>query len=77
MAKLKMSKFDESTKRLIQFAEEAGWVPSLTNSCHIRFDKPGKPAVYFSSSTSDRRAALNCRSKLRHADNLTGRYANG
>lgn len=77
MAKLNMSKFDEATKRLIQFAKEAGWVPSLTNSGHIRFDKPNKPAVYFSSSTSDRRAALNCKSKLRHADNLTGRYANG
>lgn len=76
MSKLNMRKFDEQTKRLIQFADEAGWEASLTNNNHLRFDKPGRSAVYFSGTPGDRRAALNFRSKLRHADQMTGRYAN-
>lgn len=76
MARLNMRKFDEQTKRLIQFADEAGWEVSLTNNNHLRFDKSGRSTVYFSGTPGGHRAALNAKSKLRHADQMTGRYAN-
>ena len=63
-----MLRFDESTKRLVAFARGRGWRVSRAKSGHIRFDKEGCQTVFFSSTPSDYRAALNAKSKLRRAD---------
>lgn len=59
---------NEATKRLIDFAEQLGWKVSRTRDDHLRFEKEGRQTVFTSSTTSDRRAALNAKSQLRRAD---------
>lgn len=68
MAKQGMHRnFDESTKRLVEFAKQHGFSLERTKGSHLKFTRPGVTSVFFSSTTSDRRAALNCKSQIRHA----------
>lgn len=62
----------KATKQLQPIIDEAkklGFTASMAGSRnpHLRFDKPGCRAVFFSSSPSDSRAVLNGIAKLRRA----------
>ena len=68
MAKQGMHRnFDEATKRLVAFATDHGWSLEKTRNSHLKFTHPAATSVFFSSTPGDRRAALNCKSQLRHA----------
>ncbi|MNN89605.1 hypothetical protein D3C81_2074430 [compost metagenome] len=60
----------EAVKRVINHAVAAGWRVGQTSKQHLRFTKAGRPAVFFSGSPSDHRAALNVISQLRRTDLL-------
>lgn len=66
MAQLKG--LDEDTKRVIQFAEENGWIADKTNNGHLRFRKEGRQTTFHSSTPGDRRSGKNVISKLRRRD---------
>jgi len=60
----------EDVKRLVSFAEAAGWVVAQTRNLHLMFSKAGRRAVFFSGTPGDRRAWLNARAQLIQADKL-------
>lgn len=60
----------EDVKRLVSFAEAAGWMVAKTRNLHLMFSKAGRRAVFFSGTPGDRRAWLNARSRLIQADKL-------
>ncbi|CAB3648421.1 type II toxin-antitoxin system HicA family toxin [Achromobacter pestifer] len=53
---------------LIEFALREGWDVRRTPGGHLKFVKPGLPAIYTSSTASDHRATLNARAQLRRAE---------
>jgi hypothetical protein len=55
-------------QRLVRYATTQGWEVQRTSGGHLRFTKPGCAAVFTSFTTKDRRAELNARSQLRHAE---------
>lgn len=67
----------ERLRRLIDFALSSGWTVSRTAGGHVRFTKTGMPPIFTSFTSSDHRAELNARARLRRADrrqiSLTGR----
>lgn len=58
----------EDLKRLVSFAQGAGWAVQQTRNLHVKFTKPGRRAVFTSGTPGDRRAWLNARSQLTQAD---------
>lgn len=60
----------EDVKRLVSFAEAAGWMVAKTRNLHLMFSKQGRRAVFFSGTPGDRRAWLNARSQLIQADKM-------
>ena len=46
-------------------ADEYGYDVSTSGSGHLRLTKPGRPTVFTSATSSDRRAIKNLRSKIR------------
>jgi predicted RNA binding protein YcfA (HicA-like mRNA interferase family) len=67
-----MSTIVSSTKHgirlLMDFALSHGWKVSRTQGGHIRFTKPGMPAIFTSSTPGDYRTELNTKPRLRCAD---------
>ncbi|MGX5217852.1 type II toxin-antitoxin system HicA family toxin [Pseudomonas segetis] len=59
-------------KRLISFAQAAGWTVHQTRKLHVKFTKPGRQPVFTGGTPSDRRAWLNAKSQLTQADKLAG-----
>lgn len=57
----------DGVRRVEIVARGLGFEVSRTKGGHLRFDKPGVGAVYFSSTPGDRRAILNGIAKLRRA----------
>ncbi|HBO3937249.1 TPA: type II toxin-antitoxin system HicA family toxin [Pseudomonas aeruginosa] len=55
-------------KGLVSFAEAAGWVVTQTKGLRLMFTKEGRRAVFFSSSSGDRRALLNAKSQLNQSE---------
>lgn len=53
---------------LLAYAWTAGWSVTRTRGGHLRFAKPGRAAIFTSSTPSDRRAYLNAMAMLRRAD---------
>ena len=62
----------EDLKRLVSFAQSAGWAVQQTRKLHLKFTKPGRQPVFTSGTPSDRRAWLNAKSQLSQADKLAG-----
>lgn len=60
----------ETLKRLVAFATENGWEVRQTNKNHLMFSKPGYHCVTHSYTSSDHRAWLNTRAKLRRAQRI-------
>ena len=58
----------EGLNRVIEFAEELGFVPGLTRGGHIRFTKTGKQTVFCSRTPGCRRATKNAISDLKKAE---------
>jgi hypothetical protein len=58
----------ETLRHLAAFAEANGWTVSRTHGGHIKFTKPGLGSIYTSSTSSDYRAGLNAKARLRRAD---------
>ncbi|PMR75296.1 hypothetical protein [Billgrantia endophytica] len=52
---------------LIDFAQSEGWQVMRTSGGHLKFVKPGLPAIYTSSTASDHRTIRNARAQLRRA----------
>ncbi|RMT95119.1 hypothetical protein ALP39_200459 [Pseudomonas marginalis pv. marginalis] len=59
---------DENLRQLVVFAEANGWTVSRTRGGHIRFTKPGLGSIHTSSTSSDYRAGLNAKARLRRAE---------
>ncbi|RQR79208.1 type II toxin-antitoxin system HicA family toxin [Burkholderia sp. Bp9012] len=49
---------------LIEYALREGWDVQRTAGGHLKFLKPGLPAIYTSSTASDHRAIRNARARL-------------
>ncbi|HBO1296505.1 TPA: type II toxin-antitoxin system HicA family toxin [Pseudomonas aeruginosa] len=62
----------EDLKRLVSFAQSAGWTVQQTRKLHLKFTKPGRQPVFTSGTPSDRRAWLNAKAQLSQADKLAG-----
>ena len=62
----------EDLKRLVSFAQSAGWAVQQTRKLHLKFTKPGRQTVFTSGTPGDRRAWLNAKSQLSQADKLAG-----
>lgn len=58
----------KSVFALFDYAAVNGWQVKRTNGGHLRFAKPGRAAIFTSSTPSDRRAYLNALAMLRRAD---------
>lgn len=58
----------KSVFALFAYACTAGWSITRTRGGHLRFAKPGRAAIFTSSTPSDRRAYLNALAMLRRAD---------
>ena len=59
---------NEAVQKVVAFAAELGFTACRTKGDHIRFSKPGRRTVFFSSTPGDKRAPLNAMSNLRRAD---------
>lgn len=70
MARRMLRGYCEDVKRLVSFAEAAGWMVAKTRNLHLMFSKDGRRAVFFSGTPGDRRAWLNARSQLIQADKM-------
>lgn len=53
---------------LIEFALREGWKVSRTAGGHLKFQKPGLPPIFTSSTAGDHRAGRNALAHLRRAD---------
>lgn len=62
----------EDLKRLVSFAQSAGWAVQQTRKLHLKFTKPGRQPVFTSGTPGDRRAWLNAKAQLSQADKLAG-----
>lgn len=58
---------NDITKRVVAFAESLGFAAEFTRGGHLKFSRPGVPAVFFSKTPSDHRACQNGFAKLRKA----------
>ena len=54
-------------RRVVRVAKLLGFSISRTSRGHLRFDRPGTPAVFFSGTPGDWRAVLNGIAKLKRA----------
>jgi len=52
-------------KPLIEFALNEGWEVTRTAGGHLRFTKPGLPAIYTGSTPSDHRSTRNALARMR------------
>ncbi len=58
-------------KPLIDFALKESWEVIRTPGGHLKFTKPGLPAIYTGATASDHRAGRNALARLRRVDRMT------
>lgn len=58
----------KDTLQLVRWAEERGWVATLTQKGHIKLTRPGHDTIILSGTPSDFRSVLNEKARIKRAE---------
>lgn len=61
----------EWRRHVRELAAEHGYTVTLSPGGHLRLDKPGRPVIFTSASSSDHRMWKNLRAEMRRAERVS------